>query len=359
MIKRPTEELMKGADLLSQGDFTYHLTPRSWDEMGMLSATFRSLEKGFSRLITRLKRLSERMWEVSRSLFQATDEQSNAAAEFATSLEEIHASSEELVRTAEEITRSAQTVSELAEESLSHAEHGVELMQRNTEKAEAISEVADQGTQKMRTLGGKMQEISKILELIENIAAETKILSINAAIESARSGEQGRGFSVVAAEIRKLADHTIQSTSKVKSFVADILDLTQQAVSAIEMNQRGISEQKDLITELRESVGQIVGFVKKTAESAGRISSAIDQQLRATEHVENALREISTVVKQFTNATIESREQADTLKNMADELNGIISLFRIDEAYSKEETPETMESFAEMSYSPVEQEHAV
>jgi len=183
----------------------------------------------------------------------------------------------------------------------------------------------------MKELDKKIQDISAILELIENISEETKILSINASIESARTGDNGKGFGVVASEIRKLTDRMVNSTSRIRQYVRDVQDLSGETMSLTQKTWEKLEQQSHGIEVIRDSFDEILQHTEKVAESARRISESVQQQSAATHQVKNTMEEISQVIRDSSEMIQRTKNQVQDFNVLSEEFLMLVGIFKFHE----------------------------
>ncbi len=208
-------------------------------------------------------------------------------------------------------------------------ENGHQMIRKYMEQSEEIEKKFRKSLDRLEDLHKRIQDISQIVELIETISGETKILSINASIESARGGENSRGFGVVAAEIRKLTDRVVSSTGTIRGYIREIITL---AAETLEFSQKfwvDFQQQNQAIESLRTSFDEILHYSEQTADSAQSISGSIEQQFAATMQVNNTMQEISRVIKESSEMIQRTKDEVEDFSKMADNFLNLISAFKL------------------------------
>lgn len=235
---------------------------------------------------------------LTSQVLSAAEQQAAGAAEQAASVAQTSATVEELAQTSKQIAENSAAVAKVAERTLASAEDG---MQSVADTAAGIQEIKDTtaiASDRILALGERSTEIGRVLEIIDDIAEQTKILALNAAIEAARAGESGRGFAVVAEEIRKLAESVSTSTSEIGRVVHEIQNGTSSLVMSTERAQRKVEEGREMALRTAQALELIVHQVEETTDSAKQISIATQQQRSASEQVVVSMREMSAVSQQ-------------------------------------------------------------
>ena len=194
---------------------------------------------------------------------------------------------------------------------------------------EEIKVRTQQSANKILTLGERSQQIGQVLAIINSIADQTKILALNAAIEAARAGEAGKGFSVVAIEIRKLAESVVESTSEISTIMNEIQTAANELVMSTEQELKHVQGGVDLAHTTGDSLDQILEMVEQTTVAAKEISAATQQQKSATDQVVKAMREVATVAQQTAAGSKQVAAAAEQLSAMAKESAQVGSAFSV------------------------------
>ena len=252
---------------------------------------------------------------------RGADRQASRVAETATAMEEMTATVLHVARNAAEAADSSAAARTRAEEGARIVTQVVDGIDRMQERTLALK--ADMGA-----LGAQAEGIGQIMGVISDIADQTNLLALNAAIEAARAGEAGRGFAVVADEVRKLAEKTMVATKEVGAAVAGIQQGTRKNIENVEQSVAAISQTTDLARRSGATLGEIVAMVEGSAAQVHAIATASEQQSAASEEINRAIEQIagisaetSQAMAQATEAIVELAHQAQDLKALADELS--------------------------------------
>jgi methyl-accepting chemotaxis protein len=217
----------------------------------------------------------------------------------------------------------------MAEASLSNAESGQQAVMNTLSAMEEIKSRTQSSANKILALGERSQQIGQVLSIINSIADQTKILALNAAIEAARAGEAGKGFSVVAIEIRKLAESVVDSTGEIGGIMSEIQAAANELVMSTEQELKQVQSGVDLANITGESLDQILEMVEQTTVAAKEISAATQQQKSATDQVVKAMREVAAVAQQTAAGSRQVAGSAEALSAMARESSQVGSAFSI------------------------------
>jgi methyl-accepting chemotaxis protein len=325
----PLELVVASVRAACDGDIGHKVELDSQDEFGVLARSYNQMLDLIVYLITQTQESSNRLAGASSEILSATEQQASGAAEQAASISETTATMEELAATYRQIADNANQVVKMAETSLGSAEHGQQAVMNTLESMEQIRARTQSSANKILQLGERSQQIGQVLTIINSIADQTKILALNAAIEAARAGEAGKGFSVVAIEIRKLAESVVDSTGEIEAIMTEIQSAANDLVLSTEQELKQVQGGVDLANTTGDSLEQILETIEQTTVAAKEISAATQQQRSATEQVVKAMREVAAVAQQTAAGSRQVAGAAEQLANIAKESSHVGAAFRI------------------------------
>ena len=312
-----------------EGEIGHKVDVKSEDEFGVLARSYNQLLDLIVYLITQTQESSNRLSGSSSEILSATEQQASGAAEQAASISETTATMEELASTYRQIAENANQVVRMAETSLGNAESGQQAVANTLDAMEQIKARAQSSANKILQLGERSQQIGQVLAIINNIADQTKILALNAAIEAARAGDAGKGFSVVAVEIRKLAESVVDSTGEIETIMTEIQAAANDLVISTEQELKQVSSGVELAHVTGDSLEQILDTIEQTTVAAKEISAATQQQKSATDQVVKAMREVAQVAQQTAAGSKQVAAAAEQLAVIARESSHVGAAFRI------------------------------
>ena len=312
-----------------EGDLTQRVDESRKDEIGELG-------KWFNRF---LGQIHDTVSEVS----QSSSEVASAATEIAASCEEMAASiaeqSEQVRQMSEAIDNVSESITGVANQSeegvrqaqeAGHvAEEGGQVVSRTIEDMNLISEAVASSAASVAELGERGKQIGQIIEVINDIADQTNLLALNAAIEAARAGEHGRGFAVVADEVRKLADRTTNATEEIGESISAIQSGTDQAVEKMNTGTEQVARGTEQASQAGESLSKIVTSADAVRDVIQNIAGAMQQQAAASEELSRNIETISSAGQQATQGTNQAAEAASHLSEKAEQLRRIVGRFKI------------------------------
>ena len=323
-LRRVARELRK----VAERDVTVRIDVRSRDEIGAVA-------ESANAMIETLRALVMEAADASQNLASVSEELSATTANIASSTEEISAQSrqvaqgaQEMHTTVEDVARNARKVSEATDAARQSATKGGQVISRAVEAMEQIARVVEHAATTVRALGGETEKIGTVVQLIEDIADQTNLLALNAAIEAARAGEHGRGFAVVADEVRKLAEKTVRATQEIGTTIQRIQHESRRAVGAIDEGMETVSQGRELGERAGRSISEIKEVVADAAEQAVQIAAATEQLSATIREMAANMDEIAKGVAQTMEASSEVAATAETVAEQADDLRRLTAEFR-------------------------------
>ncbi|MCY7690038.1 methyl-accepting chemotaxis protein [Bacillus altitudinis] len=356
-IRKPLIELSESAEKISQGDLTQHIEVRTHDEIGKLSQSFNDMSAKLKQVIQAVQNSIENVAASSEELTasagqtaQATEHITSSIEQFSNSTEHqnemIEKSSVQLNDMDRSLSHMVNTTSHMMESSIESsktAQAGGELVQKTAGQMQTIEQAVKEAELVIAGLEQKSKDITSILGVINGIADQTNLLALNAAIEAARAGEAGRGFSVVAEEVRKLAEQSGSSSKEIESLTNEIVDeieksqkMFRQVAGEVQSGLNITDETKvsfEKIThktsEMTEQMKQMNGSAQELSHGSNDISQAVNQIKELSRESSAGFQDIAASAEEQLASMEEISSSSATLSQMAEELRELIKQFKI------------------------------
>lgn len=329
MLTRPMANVMEALGRLAQGDLTASVAVRSEDEIGRLSRSFNES--------------TGKLRDAVNAVTKTTNEVATAASEIAASADEMAQSlrtqEEQALQVSTAVTEMSASVSEVAsksteaattaKESGRQASEGGETVGKTVGKMRSINDEVRHAADAVQSLALKAEAIGQVIEVIKDVADQTNLLALNAAIEAARAGEHGRGFAVVADEVRKLAERTTKATGEVAANIEEIQFGTRSAVEKITGCTGHVDEGVSMAGDAGRTLEAIVSSSNNVDAMVGAIAAAAQEQADASEQVSKSIDAINRTTRESSEAASQAAQAAANLSTQAEQLRRVVEKFKV------------------------------
>lgn len=327
----PAREMQRILAEVAQGNLSVHAVVGSADEVGEMALSLNRTVDALSLTLTRVGAHALSVNRAAQEIAESVSHQASTSTEMSATVAEITSTMEELSASSTQIAEHSKSVVDIANHTWENSKKGSDAMQVVLSKTEDIRTQNQRSLQEIVDLGNRSKEISKVMEIINSVADQTKLIAFNAALEAASAGESGRRFGVVAAEIRRLADSVTNSTGEIEAKIGQIQDSISRLVITSEKGAVGIADGMSATTTTSQRLGELVGAANQTSNAALQISLSTQQQKTASNQVVVALREIVTSSSHTARSINRILQVSHELTATSAELQGMVGQFKLSE----------------------------
>ncbi len=323
--------LMNELAAVADGDLTQQATVTE-DITGAIADSVNYTVEELRNLVSQVQGTAIRVTETTQQVDQTSTELLAASTE---QLHEIRATGDAVLQMAgriNEVSTEAQNVAQVARHSREAAEQGLQAMQNNREGMNAIRDQIQETSKRIKRLGESSQEIGEITELISDITEQTNVLALNAAIQAASAGEAGRGFSVVAEEVQRLAERSADATRRIAALVKAIQTDTQDAVAAMERSTAGVVQGTRLSDAAGQALEEIDSVARRLNDMVAGISNRALEEAASANEVASNIQHIFAVTEQTSEGTRSTAKMVHELSRSAEALKGSVARFKVGNA---------------------------
>ena len=301
--------------------------PASRNEVHAIAHAFNQMAEGMRNLVKGVASTSAQVGVAANELQDAARSAMDGSAQASQSASGIAASVEELSVSISHVADNANHAAHISEDAKAVTGSGREVVQRTMNELERVASDIKESAVLIQSLGERSKQISSVVGVIREIAEQTNLLALNAAIEAARAGEQGRGFAVVADEVRKLAERTAMSTQEISTTVSAILQETSGAVQRMQTVSANMSDSVGLAREAGDSLRTIDQRAQETVEVVHGIADSTREQSAASQEIARLVENIAQAAEGSSNRSVQNTERAQNLQRLAAELQSQLSRF--------------------------------
>ncbi|CAK9891406.1 Methyl-accepting chemotaxis protein McpS [Pseudomonas fluorescens] len=328
-ITRPLRETLAVVEKIAAGDLTHNMRVTRRDELGVLQQGIQRMGSTLRDLITGIRDGVTQIASAAEELSAVTEQTSAGVNSQKVETDQVATAMHEMAATVQEVARNAEHASEAATEADGQARAGDQVVAEAISQIERLAEEVHRSTEAMGLLQQESQKIGSVMDVIKSVAEQTNLLALNAAIEAARAGEAGRGFAVVADEVRGLAQRTQKSTEEIEELVAGLQSGTQQ-VANVMLGSRNLTDSSvELTRKAGASLESITRTVSNIQSMNQQIAAAAEQQSAVAEEISRSILNVRDVSEQTAAASDETAASSVELARLGNQLQTMVSHFRV------------------------------
>lgn len=328
-VELPTRRLVADLERLARGDFSTPIASAGYDEIGAIAKSAEHIRTDLGRIIQEVKASTEalsqaagELSDIARQVSSSSAEQSETAALASSTVENMTVSISTVADSADEVQR-------LSNESLKSTHEGNEKVSVLIGEIDMVESAMHEIANSVQEFVGRAALITNMTQQVKDIADQTNLLALNAAIEAARAGEQGRGFAVVADEVRKLAEKSAQAASEIDGVTGSLNQQSASVGQAIESGQQSLRSSLEFVENVAMVLAEANSAVSQASEGMGSITGAVKEQSAASSQIASNVERIASMAEANSQAIARTTESADTLSSLASRLQSATSRLKV------------------------------
>jgi len=329
LLSKPLTMLMGAVHRVAERDLTARIEIDRKDEIGKLAGSFNTLRDNLHLVVSDVRQATSDVASASTEIAASNEEMATGMQEQQRQTATVSSAMEEMAASVGEVAGKAKNAAQMAADSGDQANEGGSVVGQTVEGMRAISHQVNESATAVAALGKRGEQIGDVIAVINDIADQTNLLALNAAIEAARAGEHGRGFAVVADEVRKLAERTTQATEEVAESIKAIQDETTRAVERMEDGTQRVNAGVELADKAGEALGRIVEGSKGVSEMIQSIAAAAEQQNSASAEISRNVESINAVTNESAQGVQQAAQAAGQLSEKAEQLQALVGKFKL------------------------------
>ncbi len=326
---RPLNRVLESVKRVAKGDLTARCDIATHDELGMLASEVNVMAENLQITIEQVVQCSTQVASAAGQLYSTSEQMATGAEEVAAQTGTVATAGEEMAMTSTEISNNCSTAAQGARQASDRAIAGASVVESTVTVMNRIAEQVRATAHSVEGLGARGDQIGEIIGTIEDIADQTNLLALNAAIEAARAGEQGRGFAVVADEVRALAERTTRATREIGEMIKAIQNETRSAVAAMERGVKEVETGTGEASRSGEALQDILDQINNVVSQVNQIAVAAEQQTAITGEISSNIHQITEVVSETARGAQESATAASQLSSLAGTMQQLVDQFKL------------------------------
>ncbi|MCU7988465.1 methyl-accepting chemotaxis protein [Shewanella sp. SW24] len=329
-VMNPINDILSKLKLIHQdSDLTVKFTTFNHDELGQISTSLTQVIKHLRGILHSIAEAANTVNSSANELSSFTQATNKRMQQQQAETEQTATAMNEMTATVAEVAQSASAAADSAKDADTYAANGNNIVMQSISSMSQLSDQIQKTAQVIGFLSNESQNIGRVLDVIKSIAEQTNLLALNAAIEAARAGEQGRGFAVVADEVRTLAQRTQKSTQEIEAMIATLQQGVKEAVNAMEIGINQVDDANDKANQAGQALKEIVSSVDSITELNTHIATAAEEQSSVAESINRSIIAISDIAEHSTSSAAELSESVVNLTKLANSMRNQVSAFKL------------------------------
>lgn len=329
IIVVPAQAVAQDLSLMASGDFTNEITAVSADELGQVADSASILRDDIGNIVNQINQSVFKLSTSAEEMAHNTEQSSQAMNQQRMETDQVATAMNEMTATVHEVAQNAQLAADSARQANGEVNTGQGVVNESISAISKLVQQVERAADVIHALENDSVQIGSVLDVIRGIAEQTNLLALNAAIEAARAGEQGRGFAVVADEVRVLAQRTQTSTEEIQSMIEKLQSGAQQAVEAMNQSRSQADVTRDTAARAGEVLTSITSSVTNINDMNTLIASSAEEQNSVAEEINRSIVSISQGAEVASDGATHMAETSEDLRNVAEELKHVISRLRV------------------------------
>ena len=328
-ITSPINHAVAIASEVASGNLSVRIDNNRTDEIGRLMAALATMVSGLRELVRSIESGASNIAASAEELSTVTSQTSDGIHRQKHETDQVAAAMNQMTATVSEIARNAEQAFAIASDAANQATEGEHEVRETVSQVNGLAKEVSQSMEIIQGLQTETANIGTVLDVIKSVAEQTNLLALNAAIEAARAGEQGRGFAVVADEVRSLAQRTQSSAQEIEALVTSLQSSAENSVSAMESSATLASDTLKRATATGASIARITGAVEEIKQYNSQIATASEQQTSVAEEINQNITSIRDVTDQSASSSNQTASSSSELARLGSELQTLVSRFRL------------------------------
>ncbi|MBC2690695.1 methyl-accepting chemotaxis protein [Pseudomonas kielensis] len=329
LIVTPLRSVIRLAEQIAAGDLSASVVVTRRDEIGQLMQAMQQMGAGLSRIVSGLQAGIEQLASSAQSLSAGTEQTNLEVSSQKEETEQVATAMNQMTATVHDVARNAEEAAQAAQTADGKVESGQQVVRQSMQRIELLADSATAASSSIESLSVEIQNIGSVLSVIKSVAEQTNLLALNAAIEAARAGEQGRGFAVVADEVRALAKRTQQSTEEIERLVTTLRGAAQSSVQQIQSSGELVKLAVSDALQTESALGSIAAAVSLIQQMNQQIAAAAEQQSSVAEEINRSVTSIRASADQSSLAMQGNAASSIELAQLGVELKAMVGHFRL------------------------------